>query len=136
MSKKPISLKQALHRAGLGVSLFTFISKKAKDERCETNLNNLIALAHSIHHEVHRVLLKHAPQPPMNKLLNCLVHRKSGSLDQASFRAGLCLSLYETILEQASQHCSEALRDLLALACDINQEVYYSLYAAVNGEDE
>ncbi|WFQ79640.1 MULTISPECIES: hypothetical protein [Xenorhabdus] len=136
MSKKPISLKQALHRASLGVSLFLFISKKAKDERCEINLNNLIALVHSIHHEVHRALLKHAPQPPMNKLLNGLVHRKSDSLDQASFRAGLCMSLYETVLEQANQHCSEELRDLLSLACDINQEVYYSLYAAVNGEDE
>ncbi|OTA17465.1 hypothetical protein Xvie_00849 [Xenorhabdus vietnamensis] len=40
MSNKPISLKQALYRAGLGISLFTFISKKAKNE-CETNLNNL-----------------------------------------------------------------------------------------------
>ncbi|MBE8597009.1 hypothetical protein [Xenorhabdus sp. BG5] len=51
MSKKPISLKQALHRTDLGISLFTFITKKAKDERCETNLNNLIALAYSIHQE-------------------------------------------------------------------------------------
>ncbi|PHM46781.1 hypothetical protein [Xenorhabdus miraniensis] len=135
MGNKPISLKQALYRAGLGASLFTFISKKAKDE-CETNLNNLIALAHDIHQEVHRALLKHAPQPPMNKLLNCIVYRKSDPLGQASFRAGLCTSLYEVILEQASQHCSEELHDLLSLACDINQEVYYSLYAAVNGEDE
>ncbi|WP_340618901.1 hypothetical protein [Xenorhabdus entomophaga] len=136
MSNKPISLKQALHRTNLGISLFTFITKKAKDERCETNLNNLIALAHGVHQEVHHALLKHAPQPPMNKLLNCILYRKSDPLGQASFRAGLCTSLYEVILEQASQHCSEELHDLLSLACDINQEVYYSLYAAVNGEDE
>ncbi|MBC8949879.1 hypothetical protein [Xenorhabdus sp. TS4] len=70
MSNKPISLKQALYRAGLGISLFTFITKKAKGE-CEINLNNLIALAHGIHQEVHRALLKHAPQPPMNKLTRC-----------------------------------------------------------------
>ncbi|CDG99949.1 hypothetical protein [Xenorhabdus bovienii] len=135
MSNKPISLKQALYRAGLGISLFTFITKKAKGE-CDINLNNLIALAHGIHQEVHRTLLKHAPQPPMNKLLNCIVYRKSDPLDQASFRAGLCTSLYEVILEQASQHCSEELHDLLSLACDINHEVYHALYAAVNGEDE
>ncbi|MCC8381856.1 hypothetical protein [Xenorhabdus sp. PB30.3] len=135
MSNKPISLKQALYRAGLGISLFTFITQKAKGE-CEINLNNLIALAHGIHQEVHHALLKYAPQPPMNKLLNCIVYRKSDPLGQASFRAGLCTSLYEVILEQASQHCSEELHNLLSLACDINQEVYYSLYAAVNGEDE
>ncbi|CDH01516.1 hypothetical protein [Xenorhabdus bovienii] len=135
MSNKPISLKQALYRASLGVSLFTFITKKAKDE-CEINLNNLIALAGDIHQEVHRALLKHSPQPLVNKLLNCVVYRKSDPLGQAAFRAGLCISLYEIILEQASQHCSEELHDLLSLACDINQEVYYSLYAAVNGEDE
>ncbi|CDH00290.1 hypothetical protein [Xenorhabdus bovienii] len=135
MSNKPISLKQALYRAGLGISLFTFITKKAKCE-CEINLNNLIALAHGIHQEVHRALLKHAPQSPMNKLLNCIVYRKSDPLDQASFRAGLCTSLYEVILEQASQHCSEELHDLLSLACDINHEVYHALYAAINGEDE
>ncbi|MBC8948325.1 MULTISPECIES: hypothetical protein [Xenorhabdus] len=135
MSNKPISLKQALYRASLGVSLFTFITKKAKDE-CEINLNNLIALAGDIHQEVHRALLKHSPQPLVNKLLNCVVYRKSDPLDQAAFRAGLCISLYEIILEQSSQHCSEELHDLLSLACDINQEVYYSLYAAVNGEDK
>ncbi|WP_228865862.1 hypothetical protein [Xenorhabdus sp. PB30.3] len=135
MINKPISLKQALYRAGLGISLFTFITKKAKGE-CEINLNNLIALAHGIHQEVYRDLSKHAPQNPVNKLVNCIVYRKSDPLGQAAFRAGLCTSLYEVILEQASQHCSEELHDLLSLACDINQEVYYSLYAAVNGEDE
>ncbi|WP_340611920.1 hypothetical protein [Xenorhabdus bharatensis] len=135
MSKKPISLKQALHRASLGISLFTFITQKAKDEHCEINLNNLIALAHGIHQEVYRDLSKHAPQNPVNKLVNCLVRRERDPLGQSSFRAGLCTSLYEVILEQASQHCSEELHDLLSLACDINQEVYYSLYAAVNGED-
>ncbi|WP_167336744.1 hypothetical protein [Xenorhabdus khoisanae] len=136
MNKKPISLKQALHRASLGISLFTFITKKAKDERCETNLNNLIALAHGIHQEVYRDLLKHVPQNPVNKLVNCLIRRESDPLGQSSFRAGLCTSLYEVILEQASQHCSEELHDLLSLACDINHEVYHALYAAVNGEDE
>ncbi|MBC8947102.1 hypothetical protein [Xenorhabdus indica] len=135
MSNKPISLKQALHRASLGISLFTFITQKAKGE-CETNLNNLIALAHGIHQEVYRDLSKHVPQNPVNKLVNCLVRRERDPLGQSSFRAGLCTSLYEVILEQASQHCSEELHDLLSLACDINQEVYYSLYAAVNGEDE
>ncbi|MDE1483649.1 hypothetical protein [Xenorhabdus bovienii] len=135
MSNKPISLKQALYRVGLSTSLFTFIIKKANDE-CETNLNNLIALACDINQEVHRALLKHAPQPLANKLLNSVIHRQSDSLDQAAFRAGLCTSLYEVILEQASQHCSEELHDLLSLACDINQEAYYSLYAVVNGEDE
>ncbi|WP_445496726.1 hypothetical protein [Photorhabdus sp. SF281] len=135
MSNKPISLKQALYRAGLGISLFAYITQKAKDE-CETNLNNLIALAHGIHQEVHRDLLKHVPQNPVNKLVNCIVRREIDPLGQSSFRAGLCTSLYEILLEQASQHCSEELHDLLSLACDINQEIYYSLYAAVNGEDE
>lgn len=135
MRNNPISLKQAVYRASLATSLFTFILEKSKSE-CSIDLNNLIALAHDIHQEVHRALLKHAPQPPMNKLLNCIVYRKSDPLDQASFRAGLCTSLYEVILEQASQHCSEELHDLLSLACDINQGVYYSLYAAVNGEGE
>ncbi|CCW30718.1 conserved hypothetical protein [Xenorhabdus nematophila F1] len=135
MSNKPISLKQALYRAGLGISLFTYITKKAKDE-CETNLNNLIALAHGIHQEVHRDLLKHVPQNPVNKLVNCIVRREIDPLGQSSFRAGLCTSLYEIILEQASQHCSEELHDLLSLACDINQEVYHALYAVVNGEEE
>ncbi|CDG87255.1 hypothetical protein [Xenorhabdus bovienii] len=135
MSNKPISLKQALYRAGLGISLFTYITKKAKDE-CETNLNNLIALAHGIHQEVHRDLLKHVPQNPVNKLVNCIIRREIDPLGQSSFRAGLCTSLYEIILEQASQHCSEELHDLLSLACDINQEVYHALYAVVNGEEE
>ncbi|CDH22317.1 hypothetical protein [Xenorhabdus bovienii] len=136
MSNKPISLKLALYCASLGVSLFTFITKKAKDE-CEINLlNNLIALAGDIHQEVHRALLKHSPQPLVNKLLNCIVRREIDPLGQSSFRAGLCTSLYEIILEQASQHCSEELHDLLSLACDINQEVYHALYAVVNGEEE
>ncbi|WFQ78586.1 hypothetical protein PXH59_12810 [Xenorhabdus sp. SF857] len=136
MSNKPISLKQALYRAGLGISLFTFITKKAKDERCEINLNNLIALAHGIHQEVYRDLLKHVPQNQVNKLVNYIVRRERDPFGQSSFRAGLCTSLYEIILEQASQHCSEELHDLLSLACDINHEVYHALYAAVNGEDE
>ncbi|MDC9622250.1 hypothetical protein PSI22_11550 [Xenorhabdus sp. XENO-7] len=135
MNNKPISLKQALYRAGLGISLFAYITQKAKDE-CETNLNNLIALAHGIHQEVHRDLLKHVPQNPVNKLVNCIVRREIDPLGQSSFRAGLCTSLYEIILEQASQHCSEELHDLLSLACDINQEVYHALYAVVNGEEE
>ncbi|CDG86518.1 hypothetical protein [Xenorhabdus bovienii] len=136
MSNKPISLKQALHRAGLGISLFAFITQKAKDERCETNLNNLIVLAHGIHQEVYRDLSKHVPQNPVKKLVNCLIRRERDPLGQSSFRAGLCTSLYEVILEQASQHCSEELHDLLSLACDINQEVYHALYAVVNGEEE
>ncbi|CDH01585.1 hypothetical protein [Xenorhabdus bovienii] len=135
MSNKPISLKQALYRAGLGISLFTYITQKAKDE-CSIDLNNLIALAHGIHQEVHRDLLKHTPQSPVDKLLNFIVHREIDPLGQSSFRAGLCTSLYEVILEQASQRCSEELHDLLSLACDINQEVYHALYAVVNGEDE
>ncbi|OKP01724.1 hypothetical protein [Xenorhabdus eapokensis] len=136
MSNKPISLKQALHRTSLGISLFTFITKKAKDERCETNLNNLIVLAHGVHQEIYRDLLKHIPQNPVDKLVNCFARREIDPLGQSSFRAGLCTSLYEVILEQSSQHCSEELHDLLSLACDINQEVYHALYVAVNGEDE
>ncbi|MCG3463776.1 hypothetical protein L7G72_18555 [Xenorhabdus bovienii] len=69
MSNKPISLKQALYRASLGVSLFTFITKKAKDE-CEINLNNLIALAGDIHQEVHRALLKYFFISELSKSLN------------------------------------------------------------------
>ncbi|MDE1488055.1 hypothetical protein KKI90_17200, partial [Xenorhabdus bovienii] len=96
MSNKPISLKQALYRAGLGISLFAYITQKAKDE-CEINLNNLIALAHGIHQEVHRDLLKHVPQNPVNKLVNCIVRREIDPLGQSSFRAGLCTSLYERV---------------------------------------
>ncbi|MDC9613169.1 hypothetical protein PSI19_04575 [Xenorhabdus khoisanae] len=135
MRDNPVSLKQALYRANQATSLFKFILEKSKNE-CSTDINNLIALARDINQEVHHALLKHAPQPLVNKLLNYMVHRQSVSLDQAMYRAGLGTSLFEVILDQTSHHCSEELHDLLSLACDSNQEVYHVLYAAVYGEDE
>ncbi|CEF30212.1 conserved hypothetical protein [Xenorhabdus nematophila str. Websteri] len=51
------------------------------------------------------------------------------------YRAGLAISLFEVILDQIGRDCSEELRDLLALACDFNQDVYHALCAAVYGEE-
>ncbi|WP_047685977.1 MULTISPECIES: hypothetical protein [Xenorhabdus] len=135
MRDNPVSLKQALYRTHQATSLFKFIIEKSKSE-FSTDLNNLVALGRDINQEVHHALLKHAPQPLVAKLLNHVVHRHSVSLDQAMYRAGLGTSLFEVILDQTRHYCSEELHDLLSLACDINQEVYHALYAAVYGEDE
>ncbi|KHD27373.1 hypothetical protein LH67_18715 [Xenorhabdus nematophila] len=70
-------------------------------------------------------------------LLGYVVNRpqKAIPLDQAMYRAGLAISLFEVILDQIGRDCSEELRDLLAQACDFNQDVYHALCAAVYGEE-
>lgn len=55
MRKQPISLTQAMHRAGLATYLFYVILEKAKNE-CSIDLNNLIALARDINREVYHAL--------------------------------------------------------------------------------
>ncbi|AOF13180.1 Uncharacterised protein [Yersinia enterocolitica] len=57
--------------------------------------------------------------------------RKPIPLDLALYRTGLACSLYETILEKASDECSKQLLDLISLACDINSEVNRSLSTAM-----
>ncbi|PNM25783.1 hypothetical protein A6J66_017325 [Yersinia enterocolitica] len=57
--------------------------------------------------------------------------RKPISLELAAYRSGLACSLYETIMEKASNECSEHLIDLICLDCDINHEVHQSLSAAM-----
>ncbi|CDG86858.1 hypothetical protein L7750_15560 [Xenorhabdus bovienii] len=57
------------------------------------------------------------------------------SLDQAMHRAGLATSLFYVILEKAKDECSIDLNNLIAIACDINQEVYHALQAAVYGDE-
>ncbi|QTL40280.1 hypothetical protein HGO23_02340 [Xenorhabdus budapestensis] len=61
-------------------------------------------------------------------------HKQPVSLEQAMFRAGLATSLFYVILEKASTECSADLNNLIALACDINQEIYRSLFAIVYRE--
>ncbi|CDH06206.1 hypothetical protein [Xenorhabdus bovienii] len=133
MRDNPISLKQAVYRASLATSLFTFILEKSKGE-CSIDLNNLIALARDINQEVQHALLKHSPKPLMLKLLSYAMHKQSIPLDQAMYRAGLGISLFNIILDQTSNNCSTELHDLISLACDINQEVYHALQAAVYEE--
>ncbi|WP_387467094.1 hypothetical protein [Photorhabdus sp. RM323S] len=62
--------------------------------------------------------------------------RKPITLDDAKYRSGLACSLYEVIIDTvAKEECSGVLADLIALACDINSEVYRSLKAAlINNE--
>lgn len=50
-------------------------------------------------------------------------------LETAEYRSGLACSLYETILEKASEECSQQLVDLISLAYDINHEIHRSLEA-------
>ncbi|PHM24551.1 hypothetical protein [Xenorhabdus budapestensis] len=57
------------------------------------------------------------------------------SLAQAMHQAGLATSLFYVILEKAKDECSIDLNNLIALACDINQEVYHALQAAVYGDE-
>ncbi|MCC8386506.1 hypothetical protein GPY51_22790 [Photorhabdus laumondii subsp. laumondii] len=62
---------------------------------------------------------------------------KSINLDDAKYRSGLAMSLYEVIMSiAAKEECSIELRDLIALACDINQEINRSLGAALNSGGE
>ncbi|MDX7988875.1 hypothetical protein FE392_16345 [Xenorhabdus sp. 12] len=136
MGKKTLSLKQAEYRTQLAASVFTFILEKSPEE-CTIELNNLIFLARDINQEVQQALLKHTPQPLLMTLLGYVVnrHQKAIPLDQAMYRAGLAISLFEVILDQIGRDCSEELRDLLSLACDFNQDVYYALCTAVYGEE-
>ncbi|PQQ23688.1 hypothetical protein [Photorhabdus hindustanensis] len=63
--------------------------------------------------------------------------RKSINLDDAKYRSGLAISLYEIIMNMAAkEECSNTLADLVALACDINSEVYRSLEAALANRGE
>ncbi|PHI31192.1 hypothetical protein [Budvicia aquatica] len=58
--------------------------------------------------------------------------RKPTSLDQAKHKAELASSLFATIMEKASkEHCSPELQDLIAIACDLNQEISHSLSTEV-----
>ncbi|MBD2798397.1 hypothetical protein ID856_18135, partial [Xenorhabdus sp. 18] len=61
-------------------------------------------------------------------------HRAPISLDQAMHNTRLATSLFYVILEKAKSECSIDLNNLIALACDINQEVYHALQAAVYEE--
>ncbi|MBI6549155.1 hypothetical protein [Xenorhabdus lircayensis] len=56
------------------------------------------------------------------------------SLAQAMHNTGLATSLFCVILEKAKDECSIDLNNLIALACDINQDVYHALQAAVYEE--
>ncbi|CAM3488754.1 hypothetical protein KKJ06_14795 [Xenorhabdus bovienii] len=136
MGKKTLSLKQAEYRTQLAASVFTFILEKSPEE-CTIELNNLILLARDINQEIQQALLKHAPQPLLLTLLGYVINRpqKTISLDQAMYRAGLAMSLFEVILDKIGRDCSEELRDLLSLACDFNQDVYHALCTAVYGEE-
>ncbi|MDE1476330.1 hypothetical protein KKI95_14165 [Xenorhabdus bovienii] len=135
MSKNVLSLKQAEYRTHLATSAFRFILEKSQGE-CSIDLNNLILLTRDINQEVQNALLKHAPQPLIVTLLGYVVRtpKKTVPLDQAMYRAGLAISLFQVILDQMDSDCSEELRDLISLTCDFNQEVYHALYAAVYGE--
>ncbi|WP_244922777.1 hypothetical protein [Xenorhabdus cabanillasii] len=81
--------------------------------------------------------MKHTPQPLLMTLLGYVVNKpqKAITLDQSMYRAGLAISLFEVILDQIGRNCSEEPRDLLALVCDFNQDVYHALCAAVYGEE-
>lgn len=57
--------------------------------------------------------------------------RKPIPLDLALYRTGLACSLYETILDKASDECSKQLLDLICIDCDINSEVNHSLSAVL-----
>ncbi|KMJ45149.1 hypothetical protein AB204_10665 [Xenorhabdus khoisanae] len=54
--KKPISLDQAMYRAGLGTSLFEVILDKTSNN-CSTELHDLISLACDINQEVYHSLV-------------------------------------------------------------------------------
>ncbi|HEJ9057493.1 TPA: hypothetical protein SML50_001759 [Serratia fonticola] len=56
--------------------------------------------------------------------------RKPISLECAEYRTGLACSLFEVIMDKASDECSKQLLDLISLACDINAEAHRSLVAA------
>ncbi|AYA41960.1 hypothetical protein HZS38_16645 [Xenorhabdus nematophila] len=62
--------------------------------------------------------------------------KQSISLAHARYQAGLATSLFCVILEKAKDECSIDLNNLIALACDINQEVYHALQAAVDEHEE
>ncbi|KMW73322.1 hypothetical protein TI10_09565 [Photorhabdus luminescens subsp. luminescens] len=63
--------------------------------------------------------------------------RKPITLDDAKYRPGLAISLYEVIIDiAAKEECSSTLTDLIALACDINHEINRSLKEALNSGGE
>ncbi|MBD2795491.1 hypothetical protein ID856_02910 [Xenorhabdus sp. 18] len=62
------------------------------------------------------------------------MRNQSVSLAQAMHQSGLATSLFYVILEKAKDECSIDLNNLIALACDINQEIYHALQAAVYKE--
>ncbi|MDC9581896.1 hypothetical protein PSI15_10015 [Xenorhabdus sp. PR6a] len=62
------------------------------------------------------------------------MYKQPISLTQAMHQTGLATSLFYVILEKAKDECSIDLNNLIALACDINQEVYNALVAVVYDE--
>lgn len=55
--------------------------------------------------------------------------RESISLIQAEYKSALAASLYETILEKATDECSVTLLNLISIACDFNHEIHRALIA-------
>lgn len=51
-------------------------------------------------------------------------------LDAAAYKAQQCSSLFAVILEHAATECSKELLDLIAIACDLNGEIWQSLAEA------
>ncbi|MDX7990119.1 hypothetical protein [Xenorhabdus littoralis] len=68
------------------------------------------------------------------EIVSMYERRSPISLDQAMHNTGLAASLFCVILEKAKDECSIDLNNLIALACDINQDVYHALQAAVYEE--
>ncbi|AKJ41530.1 hypothetical protein [Pragia fontium] len=58
--------------------------------------------------------------------------RKPIPLDLANYKAGLLASLFSVIMENSATECSPELNDLIAIAADLNQEIYHSLKAELN----
>ncbi|MDX7989441.1 hypothetical protein FE392_19485 [Xenorhabdus sp. 12] len=69
------------------------------------------------------------------EIVRAYERRSPISLSQAMHNTGLATSLFGVILEKAKDECSIDLNNLIALACDINQDVYHALCAAVYGEE-
>ncbi|HEY0209508.1 hypothetical protein [Acerihabitans sp.] len=54
--------------------------------------------------------------------------REPISLDDAAYKAGITSSLFEVIMNMASdEKVSPVLFDLISIACDTNNEIRYSL---------
>ncbi|EUM64153.1 MULTISPECIES: hypothetical protein [Enterobacter cloacae complex] len=62
--------------------------------------------------------------------------RESISLIQAEYKSALAASLYETILEKATDECSVTLLNLISIACDFNHEIHRALIAELGKGDK